>query len=206
MLLNDVNDIFVNCHMFCNSRCWGTFSYGASDRLASLVTRGYIRKIRSIHGGILTRKFAASSLSSHLPKYFVVNSAKIVTNSAEIRVLIWNPWDSPRRYYYWTADHSANHLSSLSWLSELSQLIFYNIELVSTVIKSYSIFNIKSFGEHFSITRSSLNKVVLFSRPFNSRNSAKSSQLNLSQLIISQLKIVPQLKSSQPNLSQPKSI
>ena len=106
----------------------------------------------------------------------------------------------------WSADQSADCLSSLSWLSELSQLIFYNIELVSTVIKSYSILKIKSFGEHFSIIRPSLDKVVLFSRPFNSRNSAKFSQLNLSQLIFSQLKIVPQLKSSQPNLSQPKSI
>ena len=109
----------------------------------------------------------------------------------------------------WSADHSANQLiawalsadclSSLSWF-------FNNIELVSTVIKSYSILNIKSFGEHFSIIRPSLDKVVLFSRPFNSRNSDKFSQLNLSQLIFSQLKIVPQLKSSQPNLSQPKSI
>ena len=109
----------------------------------------------------------------------------------------------------WSADHSANQLiawalsadcpSSLSWF-------FYNIELVSTVIKSYSILHIKSFGENFSIIRPSLDKVVLFSRPFNSRNSDKFSQLNLSQLIFSQLKIVPQLKSSQPNLSQPKSI
>ena len=119
MLLNDVNDIFVNCHMFCNSHCWGTISYGASDRLASLVTRGYIRKIRSIHGGILTRKFAASSSSSHLPKYFVVNSAEIVTNSAEIRECYFEIPEFPPE-----GIATGQLITQLiSWLPELSQLI-----------------------------------------------------------------------------------
>ena len=157
MLLNDVNDIFVNCHMFYNSHCWGTISYGASDRLASLVTRGYIRKIRSIHGGILTRKFAASSSSSHWQSISPATQLKLSPAQLKFESVNLKSLRFPQKVLLldsWSADYSANQLiawalsadcpSSLSWFSTIlnwsqqsSNLILYWISSLLVNIFPY---------------------------------------------------------------------